>query len=219
MARKERKYNYIYKITCLKNGRYYIGMHSTDNLEDGYMGGGKKIKNSIKKHGKDAHMKEILEFFENRENLVNMEIQLVNAELLKDPMCMNIKLGGEGWCSLGIQIGGDRWKKMNEYWSTPEGKKHLSEKMKDKWKDPNHRNIVSKKLKGNKSFTGMSHSEESKRKIGISNSKSQSGEKNSQYGTCWIFNEDLKESKRIKKFELENWISKGWKKGAKFKFI
>ena len=75
MSRKGRKYHYIYKITCLKNNRYYIGMHSTDNLEDGYMGGGKRIKNSVKKHGKDAHRKEILEFFESRDLL--SEINLV----------------------------------------------------------------------------------------------------------------------------------------------
>lgn len=33
-----RKYHFIYKITRLDNNRYYIGMHSTDNLDDGYFG-------------------------------------------------------------------------------------------------------------------------------------------------------------------------------------
>lgn len=42
MARKEHKYHYIYKITCIKTKRYYIVMHSTDKLNDGYMGGGKE---------------------------------------------------------------------------------------------------------------------------------------------------------------------------------
>ena len=31
----ERKYHYLYKITNLVNNKYYYGIHSTDNLEDG----------------------------------------------------------------------------------------------------------------------------------------------------------------------------------------
>ncbi len=38
----ERKYHYIYKITR-DDGHYYVGMHSTDNLDDGYFGSGKYI--------------------------------------------------------------------------------------------------------------------------------------------------------------------------------
>ena len=31
---KEKKFNFIYKTTCQITGRYYIGMHSTDNLDE-----------------------------------------------------------------------------------------------------------------------------------------------------------------------------------------
>lgn len=211
MSRKEKRYHYLYKITCLNNDRYYIGIHSTDNLEDDYMGGGKRIKNSVRKHGKDAHRKEILEFFENRSSLVNREVQLVNMELLNDPLCMNIKLGGEGWCSLGIQIGGDKWKKMNEYWSTLEGKKHLSEKMKERWNDSTYRDLVTSKNKGNKSFGGKHHSEEAKKLIGSKNSIKQKGEKNSQFGTCWINKDGI--DKKINQLELDYYTNNGWERG------
>ena len=35
MARKEKQYHFIYKTTNLLSGKYYLGMHSTDNLQDG----------------------------------------------------------------------------------------------------------------------------------------------------------------------------------------
>ena len=61
------------------------------------------------------------------------------------------------------------------------------------------------------------HNEKSKRKIGEANSINQKGEKNSQYGTCWIYNQELKESKKVKKNELYKWVNGGWVKGRKIK--
>lgn len=43
------------------------------------------------------------------------------------------------------------------------------------------------------------HTKETKEKISKAVSKAQSAEKNSQYGTMWIYNEELKQSKRISK--------------------
>lgn len=48
------------------------------------------------------------------------------------------------------------------------------------------------------------------------NNKHQQGEKNSQYGTCWITNGEI--NKKIKKKELVKYISNGWRKGRKIKF-
>ena len=42
---------------------------------------------------------------------------------------------------------------------------------------------------------------------------SQSGEKNSQHGTIWIHNLDLKESKKIPKGDFSTWEQEGWLKG------
>jgi len=71
-------------------------MHSTSNLNDGYMGSGKRLWLSINKHGKKNHTKEILEFLDDRESLINREIQLVNEDILNDSMCMNLMKGGKG---------------------------------------------------------------------------------------------------------------------------
>ena len=67
-------------------------------------------------------------------------------------------------------------------------------------------------------WNGRKHKEETKKKIGISNQISQLGEKNSHFGTVWIYNLELKISKSIKKEELEVYINQGWIKGRKMKF-
>ena len=43
----------------------------------------------------------------------------------------------------------------------------------------------------------------------------QQGEKNSQYGTCWIMNEKLKKNKKIKKCDFNSYLKEGWVKGRK----
>jgi hypothetical protein len=208
MARKERKYHYIYKITCLRNNRYYIGMHSTDDLEDGYMGGGKRIKNSVKKHGKDAHRKEILEFFENREDLKNREIQLVNEELLSDPMCMNLQFGGGGGfidpehqmkCSLAGAKSPGRTEKSS---------KKLRELLKDNEYKEKYKEKISEGRRGqpgNKAMLGKNHDIGTILKMKESHKK----DKNSQFGTRWITNGS--DEMKIKQEE----IPEGWNLGRK----
>ena len=68
---------------------------------------------------------------------------------------------------------------------------------------------------GKSKFEGMKHTQSSKDKIGIANSKRQKGKKNSQYGTRWIFNPINKKNKKIPKDQS---VPQGWKLGRITKF-
>lgn len=87
-------YHYVYKITNLLDGRIYIGIHSTDNLEDKYMGSSIPLYKDIKKFGIENFKKEILEFCPNRDVLLNREKELVDDNFVKRKDTYNINLGG-----------------------------------------------------------------------------------------------------------------------------
>lgn len=91
----KRKYHYFYKITNNHNGHYYYGIHSTDDLNDGYMGSGTRLKYAYEKYGIENFTKEILEFFDTREDAAKYEAEIVNEVLIRDDNCYNIVLGGE----------------------------------------------------------------------------------------------------------------------------
>ena len=97
------KYNYFYKIINNINGKFYYGIHSTDNLDDGYMGSGTRITQAYKLYGIENFTKEILKFFDNREDLANYESEIVNEELISNKNCYNVSLGGEiGKSNIGL---------------------------------------------------------------------------------------------------------------------
>ena len=205
---EQRKIHYIYKISRF-DGKYYIGLHSTDNLEDGYFGSGTLLARSLKKHGKDRHIKEILEFLPTREVLKLREKQIVNEELLGDAKCMNLKLGGHGgWDHIGNSA---IIKRAKTYSNRYRGKMLKSESTRKKISE---RMIGNDNFKNSHGFTGMKCSEEHRRKIGEKN-RLLFGERNSQFGTCWI--NDGRLAIKIKKDQLDEYLKKGYSQGRKVK--
>jgi hypothetical protein len=87
-------YHYIYKTTH-PNGRYYIGRHTTKNLNDNYLGSGVWVS-GIK--DKSILKKEIICFADNTIQLKNIEEKFI-AENYDNPFCMNRGLGSNGWTS------------------------------------------------------------------------------------------------------------------------
>jgi hypothetical protein len=87
---------YVYKITNLINSKIYIGVHKTSNLDDGYMGSGKSLKQAIKKYGLQNFKKEIINFCSSETEMFEQEKQLVNENFVKLSTTYNNKIGGSG---------------------------------------------------------------------------------------------------------------------------
>ena len=297
---KTYKYHYFYKITNLINDHFYYGVHNTDNLNDGYMGSGKRLALAYKKYGIENFKKEILKFFNTKEDAFEYESEIVNEYLVNINECYNLTNGGSpsvwgknskntisvidintgnklrckrddpkylskqyipittGYVT-GIDKNGKTFyvKKDDIRFSTGEllhihegkgrinvnGKSKYVDKDSDEYKkfpkfDMNKSKIPVKTKNGNNIFfvekddprylsgelifmwVGKKHSEETKLKMKKYKQENhpQLGEKNSQYGKVWIYNENEKISKSIKKELLNDYIKLGWKKGRKIKF-
>lgn len=90
-----KQYHIIYQIINIRTNEYYIGVHSTDNVNDGYLGSGQRIKAAIKKYGKETFVKQIMSYFPTREEAILEEAKLVNIQVLSDPKCLNLIAGGK----------------------------------------------------------------------------------------------------------------------------
>ncbi len=221
-ARK--KYHVIYKTTCLINEHYYIGMHSTDNLDDGYLGSGKKLWQSLKRHGKENHKCEILEHCSSREAVRKREAELVNYELLFEEKCMNLTLGGSGDLS-HIHDNPDNWAK-NQKVIAPLGgaamkKKFENEEFKKAWGLRSTSNNLASYAKGripvgwSKGAAAKSALPEyrEKQKAALAAISHQQGSANSNYGKKWIHNET--KSISVSKELIQQYLDRGYKPGRK----
>jgi hypothetical protein len=89
------KYLFIlYKITNQLNKKIYVGIHKTQNINDGYYGSGKLIQAAIKKYGKENFVKEILYICDSLEEIIALEREIVNEEFVSRKDTYNISLGG-----------------------------------------------------------------------------------------------------------------------------
>lgn len=170
-----KKYNYVYCTTNKINGKFYIGKHSTNNLNDGYLGSGKLLQKAIKKYGKENFSKRIIKMCETEHEAYQIEKFLVTNYIISRDDCYNLVTGGRGegsgpkenyipW-NKGKHISDDHKKHISEYQKTH---KHI---MTEQEKENRHKAAIlreaAKKARGYK-YQGNhhKHSEETKRKIG-----------------------------------------------------
>lgn len=217
-------YYTIYKITNQINGKIYIGSHKTKNLNDNYMGSGKYLKHAIEKHGVENFTKEILFVFNNPNEMYAKEAELVNEEFLAEENTYNLKVGGFGGFDYLNSSGLNNSTKplsvlqkaglatKNKFIEDPVAKASWLRKMSEIGKLRYHTSESHPFKEHQKTaFLGKTHTEQTKEKM-REKAALRTGEKNSSFGTMWIFNEELKHSKKIKKTDV---IPDGWCKGRK----
>lgn len=173
----------IYKTTNLINNKIYVGKDSYNNPS--YLGGGKLIKRSIKKYGRNKFRKEILETCNSEEELNKSEIYWIQKLNSTNPnIGYNLDTGGTGgrhseetrilMSKLALKRdrsfyeNKERNKKISE---VRKGKKHSKEtiiKMK-KWHSDN-REKITHQLKLFTGFTGRKRTNEFKDQLKKANS-------------------------------------------------
>lgn len=147
-----KKYHYLYKITNKINDKIYIGIHSTDDLDDGYFGSGYLLWKSIDKHGICNFQKEILSFKPTRKLISKMERRLVNKHFIKLNSNYNITVGGDDNVMSGprsVKIRKNMSKARIAYFeNNPMVREIYSDRQKAFLKDnPDHMKNIGKKLK------------------------------------------------------------------------
>ena len=200
----------IYKITNLINEKIYIGQHKTINIDDGYMGSGVMLKRAYKKYGQENFFKEILFEFDTYDEMVAKELELVNEAFVRRSDTYNLTEGGGDGFEYINRMGLNN---QNKDWVAIQAKIRLKTKgVKRPWMTEEmilrHKNGLVRY----DTFTGKSHTEETKRKMSESAKGKHNGSKNSQFGSMWIT--DGNKNQKIKRDET---MPDGWYKGRKIK--
>lgn len=134
----DRMYNYVYLIKNKINKMIYIGVHKTDNLEDGYMGSGTKLKKDQVEYGIENFTKSIICFCNSYKEALAVEQQLVNRDFVLNENTYNQIIGGchvEGSVDLFLIMS----KAQKLRFKGVEARAQISENMKKIWARPGYK--------------------------------------------------------------------------------
>ena len=130
--KQQNKIRYIYKITLLCGSlkdHYYIGQHTTNNIDDNYAGSGCKVSAYYKKYGKiegETYIKEIIKYCNTLDELNEAEFQEIGDKYDLDPLCLNLAAGGKV-CTPSQETRLKISKKLKYQTRSEEQRKHISE--------------------------------------------------------------------------------------------
>lgn len=85
-------YFLVYKTTHIPTGRFYIGRHVTDDLNDGYFGSGTILRRLLKAHHSSEFIRETLFLAQTGEEMLSLEEQEIHR-VLNLPLCLNCTIG------------------------------------------------------------------------------------------------------------------------------
>lgn len=161
----------IYRITT-PTGKTYYGQHRNPNhpKPDGYLGSGRILRLSFRKHGKAGHVKEILETCVSRRDADEAERRVIAEARVRGEDCLNLTDGGTGGLTGNqYQIGHT----ITEITREKLRKAHLGQVPWNRGKktgplSPEHRQKLSERKKGHPSYTaGMKFPERAARMRGV----------------------------------------------------
>lgn len=84
----------VYQTVNKINNKRYIGVHKCVDFDDGYLGSGTLVKMAFNKHHKDNFYRVIIDVFDNIEDALLLEKDLVNHDIVRSDEYYNIAIGG-----------------------------------------------------------------------------------------------------------------------------
>jgi len=112
--KEDRKFFYVYQITCDVTNKIYVGAHSTNDMEDGYLGSGTLIRKAIRKYGPEHFHKTILFEGKSWEELLEKEAEIVDTDFVNRNDTYNLREGGSGGTKLILEKELERRRKVAE---------------------------------------------------------------------------------------------------------
>lgn len=211
----------VYKTTNTENGRFYVGVHRTEDPHDSYLGSGNLIKAAIKKYGREAFTKEVLYDFDTVEEMEAKESEIVDASFVDSPETYNLVPGGyqgnayyqalsevpseelSAWCQKGNEV-----------------QRQLAAAdptFRDPQREAGRRVLKRLHAEGRipiPSWEGRKHTEEAKANMRAAKAGHGRGKRNSQHGTAWVCREG-ETPRKIKMADLPSFLEAGWQRGRK----
>ena len=209
---------YMYQITNEVNGKIYVGVHKTKDMNDGYMGSGKIIRSAIAKHGITNFSKVILETFDNAEAMYAAEKELVTDEFLARDDVYNLRRGGFGGFDLINKSGGQGYR-LNAVLSNE--KRVKGGYIANDIQRQKRIGIYSEGYKSpfcNREIQQLGNTQAAREKakktakVTYETNGHQRGNKNSQFGKVWVSHSAVG-SKKCHANALPDMIEQGWIKG------